>query len=235
MGAYSAQPQLSLLGFCMNIPLSTPTCAPNGSSQSLRLCVEGLSVQRAGRRIIDNIGFKLAEGEALVVSGRNGAGKSTLLRALAGLLPTLQGAVNLNSGDLEVELPQNTHYLAHADGMKLALSVEENLNFWANYLAAESHPRSQSIAQALSIVGLTHALRAPFGALSAGQKRRAALARLLVAYRPLWLLDEPMTALDQASRVRFAQAMRAHCVEGGLIVVATHEPLGFETTRELAL
>ena len=201
----------------------------------MRLSVEGLSVQRAGRRIIDNIGFKLAEGEALVVCGRNGAGKSTFLRALAGLLPTTQGVISLNRGVLDVELAQNTHYLAHADGMKLALSVEENLNFWANYLAGSSLSRSQSIPQALSIVGLTHALCAPFGALSAGQKRRAALARLLVVYRPLWLLDEPMTALDQASRARFAQAMRAHCAEGGIIVVATHEPLGFETTRELAL
>ncbi len=201
----------------------------------MRLCVEGLSVQRAGRRIIDNIGFKLTEGEALVVCGRNGAGKSTLLRALAGLLPTTQGVISLNRGVLEVELAQNTHYLAHADGMKLALSVEENLNFWANYLAGSSQSRSQSIPQALSIVGLTHALRAPFGALSAGQKRRAALARLLVVYRPLWLLDEPMTALDQASRTRLAQAMRAHCAEGGIIIVATHEPLGFVTTRELAL
>lgn len=219
----------------MNISPSTPSCAPIGSSQPLRLSVEGLSVQRAGRRIIDNIGFKLAEGEALVVCGRNGAGKSTFLRALAGLLPTTQGVISLNRGVLDVELAQNTHYLAHADGMKLALSVEENLNFWANYLAGSSLSRSQSIPQALSIVGLTHALRAPFGALSAGQKRRAALARLLVVYRPLWLLDEPMTALDQASRARFAQAMRAHCAEGGIIVVATHEPLGFETTRELAL
>jgi heme exporter protein A len=219
----------------MNISPSTPSCAPIGSSQPLRLSVEGLSVQRAGRRIIDNIGFKLTEGEALVVCGRNGAGKSTLLRALAGLLPTTQGVISLNRGVLEVELAQNTHYLAHADGMKLALSVEENLNFWANYLAGSSLSRSQSIPQALSIVGLTHALCAPFGALSAGQKRRAALARLLVVYRPLWLLDEPMTALDQASRARFAQAMRAHCAEGGIIVVATHEPLGFETTRELAL
>jgi heme exporter protein A len=219
----------------MNISPSTPSCAPIGSSQPLRLSVEGLSVQRAGRRIIDNIGFKLAEGEALVVCGRNGAGKSTFLRALAGLLPTTQGVISLNRGVLDVELAQNTHYLAHADGMKLALSVEENLNFWANYLAGSSQSRSQSIPQALSIVGLTHALRAPFGALSAGQKRRAALARLLVVYRPLWLLDEPMTALDQASRARFAQAMGAHCAEGGIIVVATHEPLGFETTRELAL
>lgn len=219
----------------MNISLPTPSNAPEGGALPLRLCVDGVSVQRAGRRIIDNIGFKLVEGEALVVTGRNGAGKSTLLRALAGLLPIGQGAIRLNSGPLEVELAQNAHYLAHADGMKLALSVEENLHFWAHYLADAPHPRSQSIPQALSLAGLTHALHAPFGALSAGQKRRAALARLLVVHRPLWLLDEPMTALDQASRIRFAQAMRAHCAEGGLIVVATHEPLGFETTRELAL
>ena len=219
----------------MNISFSTPYDASKDCSQPLRLCVEGLSVQRAGRRIIDNIGFMLAEGEALVVSGRNGAGKSTLLRALAGLLPSSKGAISLTSGASDVELAQNTHYLAHADGMKLALSVEENLNFWANYLVGAPDPRSLSIPQALSIVGLTHALRAPFGALSAGQKRRAALARLLVVYRPLWLLDEPMTALDQASRARFAQAMRAYGAQGGLIVVATHEPLGFNTAQELVL
>ena len=201
----------------------------------LRLRVEGLTVPRGGRAVLEDVSFALAGGEALVVTGPNGAGKSTLLRAIAGLLPRLSGLVTLEGAPPETELPQLAHYLAHADGMKAALSVAENLEFWAAYLGRGSDPRSRSIAGALEAVGLGHAAKAPFGALSAGQKRRAALARLLVAFRPLWLLDEPLTALDRASRENFATAMRDHCARGGLIVAATHEPLGLEEAGELAL
>lgn len=201
---------------------------------ALRLRVEDLAVARGGRRVLDGVNFALSSGEALVVTGRNGAGKSTLLRAIAGLLPTAGGAVALE-GAAEGELTQETHYLAHADGMKAALTVEENLVFWASYLSRTMDARSRTAGQALAAVGLSHALRAPFGALSAGQKRRAALARLLVAFRPLWLLDEPLTALDRGSREKFAAAMREHCARGGIIVAATHEPLGLEEAGELAL
>jgi heme exporter protein A len=202
---------------------------------ALRLRVEGLAVARGGRPVLAGVAFTLAGGEALVVTGRNGAGKSTLLRSIAGLLPHTAGSVALEGGAPETELPQQAHYLAHADGMKAALTVEENLSFWAGYLTREPDARSRTAAEALALVGLSHALRAPFGALSAGQKRRAALARLLVAFRPLWLLDEPMTALDRGSREKFAAVMRDHCAKGGLIVAATHEPLGLEEAGELAL
>ncbi|MCC3245232.1 heme ABC exporter ATP-binding protein CcmA [Methylocystis sp. WRRC1] len=201
----------------------------------LRLRVENLAVARGGRRVLDGVSFALSGGEALVVTGRNGVGKSTMLRAIAGLLPRAGGTVALEGGAAEAELAQQTHYLAHADGMKAALTVAENLDFWAGYLSREPDPRSRSVADALAVVGLSHALDAPFGALSAGQKRRAALARLLVAFRPLWLLDEPMTALDRGSREKFAKAMRDHCALGGLIVAATHEPLGLEEAAELPL
>jgi len=201
----------------------------------LRLRVENLAIARGGRRVLEGVNFSVSGGEALVVTGRNGVGKSTMLRAIAGLLPRAVGTVTLEGGAPETELPQQAHYLAHADGMKAALTVEENLDFWAAYLAGEQDPRSRSIEDALAVVGLSHALRAPFGALSAGQKRRAALARLLVAFRPLWLLDEPMTALDRGSREKFAVAMRDHCALGGLIVAATHEPLGLEEAAELPL
>jgi len=202
---------------------------------ALRLRVENLAVARGGRPVLDGVSFTVSGGEALVVTGRNGAGKSTLLRAIAGLLPRLAGTVALDGAGEEAELPQQAHYLAHADGMKAALTVEENLAFWAGYLGRESESRSRSAEEALAVVGLGHALRAPFGALSAGQKRRAALARLLVAFRPVWLLDEPLTALDRASREKFAAVMRDHCALGGLIVAATHEPLGLEEAGELAL
>jgi heme exporter protein A len=200
----------------------------------LRLRVENLAVARGGREVLRGVSFTLAGGAALVVTGRNGVGKSTLLRAMAGLLPYAAGTVAID-GAGEAELAQSTHYLAHADGMKAALTVEENLEFWANYLARDEDPRSRAPKAALAAVGLAHALQAPFGALSAGQKRRAALARLLVAHRPVWLLDEPMTALDRASREKFTAAMRDHCALGGVIVAATHEPLGLEEAGELAL
>lgn len=214
---------------------STPHRPHADFHSPLRLRVAGVCVARGGRRVVENVSFALAGGEALIVTGRNGAGKSTLLRAIAGLLPRLAGEIALEGGAPETELAQQAHYLAHADGMKAALTVEENLEFWAGYLSRGADARSRSVEQALASVGLSHALRAPFGALSAGQKRRAALARLLVAFRPLWLLDEPLTALDRGSREKFAAAMREHCALGGMIIAATHEPLGLEEAAELAL
>jgi len=200
----------------------------------LHLKVEGLCVERGGRMVLENIGFALAGGDALIVTGRNGVGKSTLLRALAGLLPIASGAIELE-GAGEEEISAQTHYLAHADGLKAALTVSENLEFWASYLAADHPAQSVTPSAALANVGLAHVADAPVGILSAGQKRRVALARLMVAHRPLWLLDEPMTALDSASRARFANATRDHCALGGMIVAATHEPLGVEEARELPL
>ncbi|WP_363349960.1 heme ABC exporter ATP-binding protein CcmA [Methylocystis echinoides] len=216
--------------------METSPHRPHADRQTVpRLKVENLAVARGGRPVLSGVNFLLSGGEALVVTGRNGVGKSTLLRAIAGLLPHSGGTVALEGAGEDQELAQATHYLAHADGMKAALTVRENLDFWGNYLGRAEDRRSRPVAEALAAVGLSHALDAPFGALSAGQKRRAALARLLVAFRPLWLLDEPLTALDRGSREKFAAAMRAHCALGGLIVAATHEPLGLEEAGELAL
>ena len=215
--------------------LPTKPRPQTGREAFLELRVVGVAVARGGRRVFENVDFRLTSGEALVVTGRNGVGKSTLLRALAGLLPTVAGSMTLEGGAPDADLPRQSHYLAHVDGMKAALSVAENLSFWASYLGGGQDARNLCVKEALTAVGLTHALHAPFGALSAGQKRRAALARLLVAWRPLWLLDEPLTALDRGSREKFAGVMRAHCARGGLIVAATHEPLGLEGGVELAL
>ncbi len=217
----------------MSIDVPQPVQPPVDGA--LRLCVDNLSVLRGGRRVLDHLSFSLAAGQALIVTGPNGAGKSTLLRALAGLLPRAEGSIALDGGPPDVELPQQAHYLAHSDGLKSALTIEENLDFWSRYLTRGPDQRSRTVDAALAIVGLGHVAGAPFGVLSAGQKRRAALARVLVAFRPLWLLDEPLTALDRASREKFALAMRDHCGQGGLIVAATHEPLGLDKAASLAL
>jgi heme exporter protein A len=215
------------------------TAAPHrphaGLRQALDLRVENLCVDRGGRRVIANLSFSLKGGEALKLTGRNGVGKSTLLRALAGLLPVAAGRVTLQGAEAE-EPALETHYLAHADALKAALTVEENLDFWARYLARAEHAeRAFSLDAALAAVGLAHLRAVPVALLSAGQKRRVALAKLLVSWRPLWLLDEPLTALDARSRADFARLMQDHCARGGLIIAATHEPLGGLEARELAL
>lgn len=201
----------------------------------LRLRVEELAVSRGGRRVIAGLGFSLSSGEALVVTGRNGAGKSTLLRALAGLLPRHSGRIEMDGAREGEEPAALIHYLAHADGLKAPLTARENLEFWAAFLGGEPDRRDLEPAQALERVGLAHLAEAPVAVLSAGQKRRIAIARLLVAFRPLWLLDEPTSALDAASRARLARLMKEHRALGGMIVVATHEPLGLEDARELSL
>jgi heme exporter protein A len=217
--------------------MSAPSPAPPPDAQRppLRLLVEDLRVERGGRAVLDGLGFSLSAGEALLVTGRNGAGKSTLLRTLAGLLPRQRGRVAME-GASDEEPFAFVHYLAHADGLKAPLTARENLEFWARYLGAE-RPDARSLApgKALERVGLGHVAETPVAILSAGQKRRIALARLLVAFRPLWLLDEPSSALDRASRERLAQAMADHRSGGGMIVAATHEPLGLAGARELAL
>ncbi|HUO55414.1 MAG TPA: heme ABC exporter ATP-binding protein CcmA [Rhodoblastus sp.] len=198
------------------------------------LIAQGLRVDRGGRAVVRDVGFELRAGEALLVLGRNGAGKSTLLRALAGLLPLRAGTVRLDGGARDASLAEQAHYIGHADGLKAALTALENLEFWAKMLKA-SWSRALSPEQALAQVGLARVGDFQAGYLSAGQKRRVALARLFVAPRPLWLLDEPATALDVGSQQRLAEAMAAHRATGGLIVAATHAPLGLVDAQELRL
>ncbi len=198
----------------------------------LTLRVENLALTRGGRSLAKNLAFDLVNGQALVVTGPNGAGKSTLLRTLAGLLEPESGAFSLIGASDDPEIGPRAHYIAHADAQKSSLTVAENLRFWARMLGGEGGltPR-----EALTRFGLAHATDLQVGYLSAGQKRRAALARLLVAPRPLWLLDEPATALDAASQRRLAEVMAEHLASGGMIVAATHAPLGLEGARELKL
>lgn len=195
------------------------------------LVAENVHVHRGARAIVENVSFSLERGDALVVSGPNGAGKTTLLRALAGLLPLAEGTFSLD-GDAE-EVQGALHYIGHADGMKPALTAQENLAFWSAFLSTGAPGRSPR--EALKAVGLAHVAEFPVAYLSAGQKRRVALARLLVARRPVWLLDEPTTALDVAAQATFADVMREFRAGGGIVIAATHAPLGLDDAKNLRL
>jgi heme exporter protein A len=206
--------------------------------ENFRLFAENLVIGRNGRMLAAGLSFALAAGEALVVTGPNGAGKSTLLRTLAGLLPALEGGVAVSGEGIEDGETAGAcaHYLGHADAMKSALTVRENLEFWASMLGSgQGMSEGSSVEKALAAVELPHVIDFPFGYLSAGQKRRIGLAKLLVAHRPLWLLDEPTTALDSAAQQRLAGIMRAHLSGGGVVIAATHSPLGLEDARELRI
>ena len=198
----------------------------------MKLIAEGLGGERGGEPVFDGVGFALGEGEALTVTGPNGSGKSTLLRIIAGLLPPATGSVRLEGGGDDWPTPAGaSHYLGHQNAMKTALSVEENLRFWRDFLG-EPHLET---GEALEMVGLGDIGHLPFGYLSTGQRRRTAIARMLVSYRPVWLLDEPTAGLDAASERQFAALMAAHLEDGGLIMAATHVPLGIAGAREMVM
>jgi heme exporter protein A len=201
----------------------------------MRLEVSDIRVERGGRRVLDGLSFVLNPGEALVVTGPNGAGKSTLLRAIAGLLPLAGGRIAIEGAE-DAPPREVAHYIGHGDGNKASLTARENLAFWAAMLTArQGRGIASPAAAALQSFALERVADFPVAALSAGQRRRVALARLLVAARPLWLLDEPMTALDMPSQVRFDDEMNRHLDEGGMIVAATHGSLELPNARHLSL
>jgi heme exporter protein A len=198
----------------------------------MRLIADKLSAERGGEPVFSGIGFDLGEGDGLVVTGPNGAGKSTLLRVLAGLLPSTAGVIRLDGGGEDwPTVASACHYLGHGNAMKTALSVTENLAFWQAF-CGDQH---LSVDEALEMVGLPGIGHPPYGYLSTGQKRRASIARLLVSYRPIWLLDEPTAGLDAASEKQFAALMQAHLEDGGIVVAATHVPLGLDGVAELRM
>ncbi len=196
----------------------------------MRLSGRGVKCVRGGREVFSGLDFEASSGEALAIIGANGSGKTSLLRMIAGLLAIADGSIGLDGGEAELTLPEQAHYLGHRDALKPALSVLENLCFWRDFLGGEPSDGRES----LSSVGLDHAVHLPAAYLSAGQRRRLSIARLLTVRRPIWLLDEPTNALDVAGQSLFARLMTDHLESGGLIVAATHAPLGI-AARELRI
>lgn len=183
--------------------------------------VRNLAVARGGVTVLQGLDFAVAPGEALILRGPNGSGKTTLLRTLAGLQPPVAGEALL--------APDAVAYAAHADGLKSTLTVAENLAFWAAIYGGPG------IGRAVEAMDLAALVRRRAGELSAGQKRRLGLARLLVTGRPLWLLDEPTVSLDVASVALFAGVVRQHLAGGGAAIIATHVDLGLPEARVLEL
>lgn len=187
---------------------------------------DNLTCFRGGRFVFAGLSFAVEEGGALVLRGPNGSGKSSLLRMMAGLLPPSAGALAWDDGRIDEEPEahhERFHYVGHADAVKPVLTVAENVEFWARLRTPEPDTRA-----ALEAFGIDRLADVPGRFLSAGQKRRVNLARVLAAPVRLWLLDEPATALD-ADAVRAVEAaIAAHRARGGMVVASTHQALGLD-------
>jgi heme exporter protein A len=187
----------------------------------MTLTVTNLTCARGGLTVLSGVSFKLEHGQALILQGPNGIGKTTLLRTIAGLQPLQSGQITAPADSIA--------YAAHADGIKPTLTVHENLSFWAAIFG------SQNITPALAAMQLTPLQSRPAATLSAGQKRRLGLARLLVTGRPIWLLDEPTVSLDTTSTALFAAMITAHLGQGGSALIASHIDLGLSGSTNLNL
>ncbi len=205
----------------------------------MQIIAENLIISRGQSKIIDDLSWTLSSGTALLLTGPNGAGKTTLIRAVAGFIPLTAGRFELAGSDPDREFAEHCHYVGHANGIKQAFTVAENLRFWAEYLNAGDltghNGYHRAVDTALERFNLTSLADIPAGYLSAGQKRRLGLARLLVAPRPIWLLDEPSVSLDAFATKRLAAVIGEHLANDGLVLAATHIPLGLEDAQELRL
>ncbi|MDE2111029.1 MAG: heme ABC exporter ATP-binding protein CcmA [Alphaproteobacteria bacterium] len=196
----------------------------------MALEVRDLTCIRGQRTLFRGLGFSVAAGRAVSLEGPNGVGKTSLLRILAGFLRPASGMIRLQTDNGAVADAEDrgkfVGWFAHQDGVKAQLSVREQLDFYARLYANSYDPPA-----VMAKFGLTALAELPGLYLSAGQKRRLALARLHLAARPLWLLDEPLAALDTAGKKLVAETINAHCAEGGIVVAATHDPLGVDCEK----
>ncbi|MGK2923098.1 MAG: heme ABC exporter ATP-binding protein CcmA [Methyloceanibacter sp.] len=188
-----------------------------------------IACERGGRTLFEGLSFALGPGQALLVSGPNGTGKTSLLRQIAGLLPLAAGRFSAAGTEAATPVAELCHYVGHLNAAKNALSVRENLAFWADFLG------DGDLDGALGAFGLAPLADISAGLLSAGQKRKLALSRLFAAPRPIWLLDEPSVSLDTASVSKLDAAIRDHLQQDGIVIVSTHVPLKTKFAQELAL
>lgn len=195
----------------------------------MELNAKGLTCERGGRIVFRDVSLSLKPGQLMQLTGPNGSGKSSLLRLIAGLNEAQAGTIELAGGSADLTIGQQAHYVAHQEPVKSALSVEENLAFWRDFMGGGD------VDEALDAFDLSRLASYPAGLLSAGQKRRLALARIVLVPRVLWLLDEPTVGLDTASLERFVKVMAAQLGQGGMIISATHVPLGREPDIRLDL
>ena len=193
----------------------------------MKLNGDNLTCSRGGRIVFSHLSFAVKGGEMLILRGRNGAGKTSLLRLIAGLNEPAHGSLVLDGGRPDTPIAQHCHFIAHQEAFKPALSVAENLTFWAGFFGGGS------IDDALETFSLEPLADFAGGLLSAGQKRRLALARLVLVQRPLWLLDEPSVGLDAASVEQLQKLMRIQLDNGGMIIATTHVDLGMDGARVL--
>ena len=191
----------------------------------MKLYGENLECERGGRQVFDGLEFSVKSGEMLILRGPNGAGKTSLLRMIAGLNEPMQGILRFSGGESEEDFTRQCHFIAHQEAFKPALTVEENLQFWADFFGGGDIERALEAFSMERLASFSAAL------LSAGQKRRLALGRLVLTHRPIWLLDEPTVGLDAKSVGQLQKLMRAHLDNDGIIVATTHIDLGMDGAR----
>ena len=198
--------------------------------QNISLEAHDLACVRGGRCVYQGLGFTLNSGDLLVLRGGNGSGKSTLLRQIAGFLPVYEGQINCHHAQEQIMLDAHLHYVGHQSGVKTYLSVAENLSYWSKLFEG-----SDALEETLSFWGLDALRDTPARLLSEGQKRRVGLARLMLAPRPVWLLDEPNVGLDVENLARLEAVISTHISAGGMVMMASHVDVGINKAREFNL
>ncbi|WP_034987203.1 heme ABC exporter ATP-binding protein CcmA [Bartonella florencae] len=190
-----------------------------------------LAAHRNEEILFQGFSFCLFPQQLMTIMGPNGIGKSTLLRIIVGLLKATEGNIILKDQEQTYPVATACHYLGPQNAMKPFLSVIDNLQFWSAFYGQHLyHPR-----EALADIGLSDFEHLPFNVLSTGQKRRVALARLLLSYRPIWILDEPLSGIDSHAQTLLSYIFQRHLNQGGMIIAATHNSLGIPENHKIAL